>query len=99
MPVPEEDLPVLLPEDAEFLPTGESPLKRHEGFWNDDVPGLRQRRRARDRHMDTFVDSSWYQYRYLSPHFDEGPFDSTKRRQAGCPSPSTPAASSTPRCT
>ena len=50
VPVPEDDLPVLLPEDAEFVPTGESPLKLHDGFRNVELPAVRQGRRARDRH-------------------------------------------------
>lgn len=76
MPVPEADLPVLLPEDAEFLPTGESPLKFHEGFRRVACPrcGRAGAERETDT-MDTFVDSSWYQYRYLSPHDDAAPFD------------------------
>jgi leucyl-tRNA synthetase len=76
VPVPETDLPVLLPEDAEFLPTGESPLKHHEGFRRVACPqcGREDAERETDT-MDTFVDSSWYQYRYLSPHYDGGPFD------------------------
>jgi leucyl-tRNA synthetase len=78
VPVPEEELPVVLPEDAEFLPTGESPLKRHESFLRVKCPqcGRNDAERETDT-MDTFVDSSWYQYRYLSPHFAEGPFDHT----------------------
>ena len=50
VPVPYGDLPVVLPEDAEFLPTGESPLKFHAGFRNVTCPQVRRRRRARDRH-------------------------------------------------
>jgi leucyl-tRNA synthetase len=80
VPVPEEDLPVLLPEDSEFVPTGESPLKRDERFLRVKCPvcGREDAERETDT-MDTFVDSSWYQYRYLSPHFSEGPFDTSKR--------------------
>ncbi len=75
VPVPEEDLPVLLPEDAEFTPTGESPLKLHEGFRNVECPICGGPAERETDTMDTFMDSSWYQYRYLSPHYDEGPFD------------------------
>jgi leucyl-tRNA synthetase len=75
VPVPEEDLPVLLPEDAEFTPTGQSPLKLHEGFRNVECPRCGGPAERETDTMDTFMDSSWYQYRYLSPHYDEGPFD------------------------
>jgi leucyl-tRNA synthetase len=76
VPVNEVDLPVLLPEDAEFMPTGESPLKRDPDFYNTECPrcGGGPATRETDT-MDTFMDSSWYQYRYLSPHYDKGPFD------------------------
>ncbi len=78
VPVPEADLPVLLPEDAEFLPTGESPLKFHEGFLKVKCPQCGKDAERETDTMDTFVDSSWYQYRYLSPHFDSAPFDKSK---------------------
>ena len=75
VPVREEDLPVLLPEDAEFRPTGESPLKLHQGFVNTECPqcGLPAKREADT--MDTFVDSSWYQLRFTSPSYHDGAFD------------------------
>jgi leucyl-tRNA synthetase len=75
VPVPESDLPVLLPEDAEFLPTGESPLKYHEGFRRATCPSCGGEAERETDTMDTFVDSSWYQYRYLSPHDDAAPVD------------------------
>jgi leucyl-tRNA synthetase len=75
VPVPEADLPVLLPEDSEFLPTGESPLKRDERFRRVTCPVCGGEAERETDTMDTFVDSSWYQYRYLSPHNAEQPFD------------------------
>jgi leucyl-tRNA synthetase len=78
VPVPEEDLPVLLPEDAEFMPTGESPLKRDPDFYNTQCPRCGGPATRETDTMDTFVDSSWYWYRYLSPHYDEGPWEPKK---------------------
>ena len=75
VPVPEGDLPVLLPEDAEFKPTGESPLTSHPSFLNVDCPQCGGPARRETDTMDTFIDSSWYLLRYVSPKYDAGPFD------------------------
>lgn len=80
VPVPEEQLPVLLPADAEFKPTGESPLARHEGFVNTSCPRCGGPARRETDTMDTFMDSNWYFIRYLSPDYSEGPVDSALAR-------------------
>ncbi|MDP8957035.1 MAG: leucine--tRNA ligase [Actinomycetota bacterium] len=72
--VPEEDLPVLLPDDVDFSPQGESPLAKHEGFVNVTCPSCGGKARRETDTMDTFVDSSWYFLRFVSPHDDEEPF-------------------------
>ena len=73
-PVAEEDLPVMLPEDVDFVPTGRSPLTYTKEFYETVDSDGQPARRETDT-LDTFMCSSWYQYRYLSPEFDDGPFD------------------------
>jgi leucyl-tRNA synthetase len=70
--VPYGDLPVLLPEDAEFLPTGESPLKFHAGFRNVKCPQCGGDAERETDTLDTFMCSSWYHYAYITPYHKAG---------------------------
>lgn len=74
VPVPVEELPVRLPTEVEFDGKG-SPLEKLESFWKVECPkcGLDARRDTDT--MDTFMESSWYQFRFTSPNCDTGPFD------------------------
>ncbi|MBN1486453.1 MAG: leucine--tRNA ligase [Anaerolineae bacterium] len=72
VPVPYEDLPVLLPDDVDFMPTGESPLKYHEEFLHTTCPKCGGPATRETDTMDTFVCSSWYHYAYLSPYYKDG---------------------------
>lgn len=75
VPVPEEQLPVLLPDDVDFQPTGPSPLARHHSFPYTTCPYCGSDARRETDTMDTFVDSSWYFLRFTSPREDKAPFD------------------------
>ncbi len=73
-PVPEEDLPVLLPTDVEFTGKGESPLTTSSTFLDAPCPKCGKPGRRETDTLDTFVDSSWYLFRYISPREDTLPF-------------------------
>ncbi len=74
VPVPEDQLPVLLPDDVEFTPSGQSPLVTHAGFLNVDCPKCGGPARRETDTMDTFVDSSWYFLRFTDPANQDQPF-------------------------
>ena len=90
--VPYVELPVVLPDDAEFKPTGESPLKYHEGFLKTKCPKCGADAERETDTMDTFICSSWYYYAYVSPYWKKGetlsktdlPWDAEKIRNM-CP--------------
>jgi leucyl-tRNA synthetase len=78
VPVPERDLPVVLPVDVEITGRGRSPLENVKEFVNVDCPRCGRPARRETDTMDTFIDSSWYFYRYCDARNDKAPFDSKK---------------------
>ena len=74
VPVPEDQLPIVAPDDVEFRPTGESPLRFHEGFLNTTCPVCGGPAVRETDTMDTFVDSSWYFLRFCDPWNEDVPF-------------------------
>jgi len=76
VPVPEKDLPVLLPPDVKITGTGRSPLEAVHSFINVLCPACGGAARRESDTMDTFVDSSWYFYRYCDAHNSQAPFNS-----------------------
>jgi leucyl-tRNA synthetase len=74
VPVPEAQLPIVAPDDVEFRPTGESPLRFHEGFLHTTCPTCGGPAERETDTMDTFVDSSWYFLRFCDPDNKLEPF-------------------------
>ena len=72
--VPDDELPVRLPDDADFQPGGDSPLARHPTWKHVACPSCGGEATRDTDTMDTFVDSSWYLFRYCSPGYEDGPF-------------------------
>ena len=72
--VPDDQLPIVLPEDVDFQPGGDSPLARHATWKHVSCPSCGGQAERDTDTLDTFVDSSWYFFRYCSPGYEDGPF-------------------------
>ena len=75
VPVPDDELPVLLPDIDDYQPKGKAPLASNEEWLRVPCPRCGGEGRREADTMDTFVDSSWYFLRYVDPHNDQAPFD------------------------
>lgn len=75
VPVPDADLPIVLPYDVDYAPKGKSPLASNEEWMKVKCPKCQGEAQRDPDTMDTFVDSSWYFFRYLDPQLDSAPFD------------------------
>lgn len=84
VPIPEDQLPLLLPYDVEFSPDGVSPLAKSDAFMNTVCPICQKPARRDPDTLDTFVCSSWYQFRFVDSKNDRAPFD-TAKVDAMCP--------------
>ncbi len=81
VPVPDDQLPVLLPETVDYAGSGDNPLNHDETFLRVDCPRCGRPARRETDTMDTFIDSSWYWYRYLSPNHEDAPVDPAMARR------------------